>query len=129
MIKIVSTREFIIARSTSFFWWKRIYVGVRFFTLSDAQREAVLAHEEGHCNLHHSELRSLAVLLCPFLIKWVCHKTEYAADLYAAERGLAKPLIQVLNNDKRETVLHPSNRNRRKALEQYEYLRLTPVKC
>lgn len=121
-MKIVTTTEPIIARSISFLWFKRIYIGIGYWNLLKSQKEAVLAHEEAHCKFHHTELRLLTVLLCPFLVKWVCHKTEFAADRFAASRGYAKPLIQVLGFGKRDSWFYPSPDSRVKALEQYECL-------
>lgn len=128
-MKVIHTNENMIARSLSFLWWKRIYVGTKYWNLLRSQKEAVLAHEEGHCKFHHTELRLLTLLFCPVLIKPVCHKTEFAADRYAASKGLAKPLSQVLSFDREEDWLYPCNTDRRKALENYEYPRMTPVKC
>lgn len=128
-MKVIYTGENIIARSISFLWWKRIYLGTRYWKLLRSQKDAVLAHEEAHCKFHHSELRLLTLLFCPVLIKLVCHKTEFVADRYAANKGLAGPLIQVLSFDREEDWLYPCNADRRKALEDYEYTRMAPVKC
>ena len=44
-----------------------------------SQKEAVLAHEEGHCKFHHTELRLLTLLFCPLrqpAVKLSCAETE-----------------------------------------------------
>ena len=119
-MKIVRTDKPFIARSFSFLWWKRIYIGTKYTHLTSAQRTAVLAHEEGHCNLHHTEIRFLALFLLPFYLKYVCHSTELAADRYAAKRGHGRGLVSLLKRTRNpESFFHPSDETRCKILSSF----------
>jgi len=116
-MKIVKSKRSFVARSFSLLWFKRIYVGVRFNNLPADQALAVLAHEEGHCELHHTEKRILA-LLFPFMLKNMCHKHELEADNYAGVRGHAESLIRFIRRCN-QGPYHPSNNIRIKALKKF----------
>jgi len=118
-IKIVAVDDKFIARSVSFLWWKRIYTGTLFNILLECQQEAVIAHETAHCNWHHSELRVLTLLFCPFLIKRICRWTEFVADRYAAKVGLGYALITVLRLGESSSWMYPSHEDRIKAIKLY----------
>jgi Peptidase family M48 len=118
-MKIVRVDKPYIARSFSFLWLKRIYIGSMYDHLSSAQRQAVLTHEEGHCALHHTELRLLTLILFPFLLKYVCHQTELAADRYVAQRGQGRGLIALMRRTQNpESFFYPSDKTRCKILTQ-----------
>jgi Zn-dependent protease with chaperone function len=113
VIKIVKTLEPIVARSASLFWWKRIYVGLGFDDLHPSTQAAVLAHEEGHCNMHHMEQRIVALLWWP-AFKWLCYRQEFSADRYAAKFGHTAALFMFLKlNSVGEGPYHPSSAIRR----------------
>jgi hypothetical protein len=103
------------ARSFSFLWIKRIYVGKGFDKLPVHVRNAVFAHEHYHVSRHHTEARALAMcipLLWPF-IKRICHEQEFAADEFAVSCGFRKGLLQLLQADSAESLTHPSHEARR----------------
>jgi Zn-dependent protease with chaperone function len=128
MIKTSRTDADIIAYSWSFFWIKRVTVGKRFNKLTFEGRNAVFAHEQGHVELHHTEKGLLCLLLTPWRFFKVCRKQELEADLYAASRGHALGLIDLLRYEQDATWSHPSHAERRKHLKKYEQTRLVPVK-
>jgi len=109
-----------IALSASFFWFKFVVVGKPFLELPRHLRNAVMSHEQGHVDLHHLEKGWLCLLVTPWLFFRLCRKQELEADAYAAQRGHASALLELLRYDERETYSHPSNAERRKHLKQYE---------
>lgn len=126
---IVPTNEPIIARALSFGWWKRVYVGKLFERLPPHIRQAVLAHEAAHCDLHHTEKRILALIFAPFLLKRICRKQELDADKLAAKKGHAPALMELLSIDVDVGPYHPTHKERISALKQYEQTnRLAPVR-
>ena len=127
-MKIISTNEPIHARSMSFLAWKRIYIGARFSSLTLDEQVAALAHEEGHCELHHTEVRIFSLLFLPFLFISICKKQELAADRYAAKKGHANTLIKMFDSFSEGGWLHPSDAERRHHLMKQEHLRNAPVK-
>lgn len=106
------------ARSFSFLWIKRIYIGRGFDKLPVHVRNAVFAHERYHVDHHHTEIRMLAALaVLPLLwIKRICHAQEFAADRWVAEVGFRKGLLQLLAADSPESLTHPSHEARRAQL-------------
>lgn len=120
MITSRLSNEDIIARSWSFFWTKRIIVGRRFDSLPFHVRNAVWYHETGHIEMHHVEKGLLCLLLTPWRFFKLCRQQELDADQYAAERGHARGLIELLRFEKDQTFSHPSNSERRQHLKQYE---------
>ena len=120
MITYRRSDEDIIARSWSFFWTGRVILGRRFFGLPSHVRNAVLFHEDGHVALHHVEKGLLCLLLTPWRFFKLCRQQELDADRYAAERGHARGLAELLRFEKRRTFSHPSNAERRQHLKQYE---------
>jgi Zn-dependent protease with chaperone function len=129
MITLVKTKHPGYARSISFFWWKWILLGTDFASLPPDEQLATLAHEEGHCELHHTEYRLLFLLVPIFWIMFFefCKEHEFEADEYSAARGNKQALLKLLANDWDGGLMHPSNATRRARLEQYEYLRTAPV--
>jgi hypothetical protein len=125
-MKIVRTKESIVARSASFFWWKRVYVGAWFWLLAPETRAAVLAHESYHCHQHHTEWRILA-LLFPFIIPRLCRRQELEADAFAASFGHGPALYEFLKPGIGGGLFHPSNDVRRDALLHNEFFRMAPV--
>ena len=125
MIKIVRTSEPIIARSASLFWWKRIYFGSKFGRLTIDEKEAVIAHELGHCHGHHMEQRIL-MLLFPWGFKWLCHRQEFQADRYAADYGHGVVLAKLISRVDSIGRLHPPVAQRLASLERHT-LRANPA--
>ena len=120
---VVTTREPIIARSVSFFWYRRVYIGTKFARLPKGQQTAVILHERGHIEKHHTEARLLSVLF-PFkpFIRWLCHRQEYAADRYVLEHGFGRELVDFLvANGARESFTHPSDYARACRLQKMLY--------
>ena len=125
-MKIVNCKKWFVARSFSFLWFKRTYVGAKFHKLPADQAMAVLAHEEGHCELHHTE-RRLAALLFPFMLQKMCHRHEMEADKYAAMRGHADGLIRFIRRCN-QGPYHPNNEARIEALKKFVVPSLDPRK-
>lgn len=123
MIKVFQTDEQIVARAWSFFWIKRVVIGSLFWKLPFHIRNAVMAHEEGHAEMHHTEWRVVCLLFAPWMIFDVCKQHELDADLFAASRGHGAALIEFLKFDKDCGLFHPSHAERRQHLERYEYPR------
>jgi len=117
-LQIVKSRGHFIARSFSFFWYKRIYVGTEFKKLPRDEKAAVLAHEEGHCENHHTEKRMLA-LLFPFQLMKMCHQQELEADTHAGRLGHATALIEVIRRGGDAGSYYPPIDARVKNLKQY----------
>ena len=115
--------EPIIARAFSFFWFKRIYLGVRFKRLSPKQQIAAVLHEMGHCELHHSEIRIVSLFLIAWWNPWwflrICRNQELAADKYVVTHGYAHYLLDLLSGYDLGGWIHPSNRERRSAILSY----------
>ena len=126
MIKFIYKKNDSIARSFSFGPIKRVFIGDRFFKLTEGQMNAVLYHEIAHCEKHHTEWRILFLFL-PFMFKWICEKQELAADRFVAECGFAKPLIELLASDYDGGSFHPSNAMRRAYLKIHDQTRVVPV--
>ena len=126
--KVVQTGEPITARSVSCFWHKRIYVGLKFTDLPPRVKMAVLAHEFAHCEGHHTEWRALA-LLCPFLIKWLCHWQEYRADAYAARCDFGPELLWFLRDESKGSTTHPQNYLRRQKLVHNKFFAQPPLRA
>lgn len=112
MIPIVRTKSQRIAWSASFFWFKRVYVGLPFHDLPMLVRTAILHHERAHCDGHHTEQRILALLFPPML-RWLCHRQEYAADCAAVSAGYGKEMSWLLRHSTDSGILYPSNAQRR----------------
>ena len=120
MLKFVSTDAEYIARSASFFWWKRVYTGKPFVGLTDDQKRAVLAHETYHVMAHHTEMRIVA-LFCPFVIPWLCKKQEFDADECAAWAGYRAELIEMLEKSViNDGPYHPTNFERIQRLKNFD---------
>lgn len=129
MIKVVCTNEPMYARSMSFFTWKRVYIGTSFATLSLDEQVAALSHEEGHCELHHTEVRILFLALLPWFFIPLCKYQELAADRYAASKGHSDILIRMFERWKSKGGwLHPSDHARKHNLKKHDLSRLAPVK-
>ena len=101
-----------MARSFSFGWFKRVYVGSKFHAYSPRLKTAILLHEFAHCHGHHTEWRILLFMLAPWLARW----QEYRADAYVARAGYGPELYCVLINDSPGGLFHPSNWQRRQKL-------------
>ena len=93
--------------------FKRIYVGHRWYTLTDSQRWAVLLHEAAHCRLFHSEKRwawrclIFLSIFRPSKLQDLCVAQEFEADRFAAQQGYGLALIEVLIE--LDLVTTPSN--------------------
>lgn len=129
MMKLVLVSDNSIARAVSFGPFSRVLIGTRFERLSDKQQAAVLAHEEGHIAMRHTEGRLLFAIFPAFwfLFPTLCRQQEFQADRYAAERGHAKALLQLLENDYDGGWLQPSHAERREAIKRHDQLRLVRV--
>jgi Zn-dependent protease with chaperone function len=121
MTKLVYVNSDVPARSFSFMWFKRIYLTSAFFTLKPDEATAVLLHEQGHCRGHHTEWRMLCLLLCPFLLRRLCHWQEYQADAYAQRAGYGIALSRLLSYDDKPWPFHPPNSLRRQKLIHNEF--------
>lgn len=110
-MKVVRTSEPIIARSASFLWWKRIYIGEKFDRLSTDEKYSVIAHELAHCEGHHTEIRMLFMFI-PFLFSWICRQQEYSADKYAKDRGYGASLARVISRNANNGPYYPSTESR-----------------
>ena len=128
MLALVQTTRPGYASAISFGGWKQVWLGTRFKELDEAQQAAVIAHEEGHCHLHHLEARWLCLLLTPMLYLWLCKQQEFAADRYAAERGHATALCSILASEYDGGWFQPSHAERRAALKHHDQTRLVSVK-
>ena len=127
-MKIVPVPEETIARSLSFGWFKRAYVGTDFNKLSPMQQCAVLSHERGHCDGHHTEQRILCLLFAPWMFFKLCKWQEFQADKYACERGWSRHLYDLLASDFDGGLFQPSHIERRHAIKQYVHKsRFAPV--
>lgn len=87
-----------ISDSRGLFRWKVIVVGPSFFALGAREKQAVLAHEAGHCKLKHLERRILRLwlLLMPKRLLAYCHQQEYEADQFSKACGFGEAMISVL---------------------------------
>ena len=115
MVRTLRVDEPLVARSVSFFWYKRIYLGNKWDRLPTEQRDAVIAHELGHCLKHHTEWRALA-LFFPFFIPSLCRHQEFEADAYACEQGHGPALHKLLGYEAMRGPYHPTNFERRQKL-------------
>lgn len=111
-IKVALLNEPIIARSFSFLWIKRIYLGSKWLALPTTVKSAVLEHERAHCDGHHSEMRMLA-LLVPVIIPWLCRWQELRADARAVEAGFGSEMLWLLRDESSGGPFHPTNLLRR----------------
>ena len=111
-MKVIWTDENIVAQAVSIGFWKRIYIGKKFHKLTLAQQGAVMAHESYHANNHHTEIRFLYFLFCPWAMKPLCHSQEFEADKFAAECGHRDEMISCLSNSDKESYTHPSGKER-----------------
>jgi len=122
-MRLVDVDEPIIARAFSFFWFKRIYLGIRFKRLSPMQQMGAVAHEEGHCELHHSEKRMALLFLIAWWNPWwflrICRNHELAADKYAVDKGYSQHLLSLLSAYGTDGWLHPPHRERIMAIIRY----------
>lgn len=125
---IVDTDEPIYGRSVSFFWYKRIYVGTKFRDLPYRVKAAVIAHELGHCDGHHTEWRILA-LLFPFVIPWLTRWQEYRADAYACKLGYGPELAWLLRENTGGGLFHPTNYLRRQKLVHNKFFAQPPLRA
>ena len=118
-MKIKYTDENFVAASSGIFFWKRIEIGKRFYSLPDHIKKAVIAHELGHCVKFHIEIRIICFIFCFPALLWLCRKQELEADRFAAECGFAEELIEYFKNEWKGGGTHPSNSERRHQLEKY----------
>lgn len=112
-MRVIVTRRPIIARSLSFLWVQRIYIGTRYAALPYFARRAAIAHETAHLAGHHTEWRLLTALFAPFLMRWLCHRQEYRADADAAATGHLHGMLYLLHKDRPASLTHPKNMDRR----------------
>ena len=106
------------ARAVGLWPKKRIVVGAMWAKLPEPERTAVIYHEVGHCKAMHLERRvlmlvaafapalfmlparllivGLATLFLWELAAWWARKSEYEADLFAAQHGHARALVSYL---------------------------------
>lgn len=87
-----------ISDSRGLFRWKRIVVGKSFFALTSREKQAVLAHEAGHCKLKHLEKRILRLwlLVMPKRLLAYCHRQEYEADQFSKACGFGEAMVSLL---------------------------------
>ncbi|MFT4068939.1 M48 family metalloprotease [Paraburkholderia sp.] len=109
-----------VARCTP---WGTIQTGAFFARLTDAEKSAVLAHEQGHLHYRHQWYRlwwvfSLQILIRP---QWVCEqcvRQEFAADAYAVARGHGAGLRMFLRRfPQTSSLIYPDARQRLEALD------------
>ncbi|MGQ7939137.1 hypothetical protein [Paraburkholderia sp. D1E] len=109
-----------VARCTP---WGTVQTGHFFTLLNDAEKSAVLMHEQAHVRNRDALRRlwwvfSLQIL---FRTQWVfaqCRKQEYAADAYASARGHGTALRSFLRRfPQTSSPLYPSTRQRLEALD------------
>lgn len=112
MISVVRTTEPMIARSASILWWSRVYLGSKFGDLTAAEQDATVAHECGHCALHHMELRTLALIFTPWRFKKVCRNQEFKADAFASRMGHGVALAKLISRIGSDGPYHPSANER-----------------
>ncbi len=113
MIRWVKSDEDMIAYAWSFFWIKRIVTGKRFEAISPRLRAAIILHERGHANLHHTEKKLLALLITPWKLFRVIKEQEFEADAYCASRRFGNELIEFLQTlGKGGGHYHPTNAER-----------------
>ena len=113
------SNEDFIASSYGIFFWKRIKVGKRFHSLPFNMKKAVIAHELGHCEKFHIELRILCFIFFFPALLWLCRRQELEADAFAAKLGYAPELRELLKDEWDGKGSHPSHRTRRQHLEKY----------
>jgi Zn-dependent protease with chaperone function len=87
-----------ISDSRGLWRWKEIVVGPSYFALTAREKQAVLAHEAGHCKLLHLEKRILRLwlLVMPKRLLAYCHQQEYQADQFAKACGYGAAMISLL---------------------------------
>jgi hypothetical protein len=123
-MKMIQTTEPIVARSFSFFWFKRVYTGARFESLPYRTKVAILLHEFAHCNSHHTEWR---VLLWPLAL-WLPKRQELWADAFVASQGYAQELHDFLIGEHDGGLFHPSNWQRRQNLMDNKFFASPPLR-
>lgn len=99
-----------LAKARGIWPFRRIYIGQRWYMLTDRQQMAVLMHEAGHCKMFHLEKRVAMRWLSPIRSSWVlkiCMEQEFEADEFAAQQGYGLALIEILNE--LDLVTTPSN--------------------
>ena len=122
---VIVTTEPIIARSFSFGWFKRVYVGAKFHAYPPRIKAAILLHEFAHCNGHHTEWRMLLWPIGLWLAKW----QEYRADAYVARCGYGPELYCLLHRDTPGGAFHPSNCQRRQKLVHNKFFARPPLRA
>lgn len=122
---VIVTTEPIIARSFSFGWFKRVYVGANFHAYPTRIKIAILLHEFAHCNGHHTEWRMLLWPIGVWLAKW----QEYRADAYVARCGYGPELYCLLHRDTPGGAFHPSNCQRRQKLVHNKFFARPPLRA
>lgn len=125
-IKIKRSNMFPLCWAFSFLWVKRIYIGPRFDAFPEDVKAALLAHEEGHVVNHHSEIRLLCMIFCPWWMDRLARWQEMQADLYAASKGHADGLYKFLNRSRRCGTFYPTDLQRRRNLVDNGFIRLAP---
>lgn len=105
-MKVVKTDGLFIARSVNLFVINFIETGVYFDHLDNAQKKAILAHEEGHIVHHHFWQRLWWLFTCDLFdlptsrekLMQKCREQEFEADDYADAKGYGIPLLTFLVN-------------------------------
>ena len=133
-----------IARSTGFFWGKRVVLGPLWSRLPEPERRAVVLHEIAHCLGFHRELRVVLgfIALLPILVlfpmellipifismclwefaTFIARRHELEADRFAAQRGMGAALVTFLHRAiavSTPSDFYPSNGERIKALSEW----------
>ncbi len=76
---------------------KWIAVAPAWFTLSNGERQAALAHEVGHCRALHLERRLALLLFC--WTAWAQRRArehEFEADAFAVRAGFGTDLLRLI---------------------------------
>lgn len=109
-----------LAYSFSFFKFKRIWLGNRFFNLSKRQRDAVMAHELYHVDHHHTEIRFLIMILFFPILGYICRNQELAADRHAVDKGFGYEMLNVLTIEAYEhSWLYPDWEIRKERIKSF----------
>lgn len=109
-----------VARCTP---WGTIQTGEFFARLTDAEKSAVLMHEQAHIRSHDPLRRlwwvlSLQILFRPGWVFEQCRKQEFAADAYAVARGHGAGLKMFLRRfPQTSSPIYPNARQRLEALD------------
>lgn len=98
-----------------------VLVGARFEILSRIEQEAVLAHEVGHIENHHTLKRWWWILSCQWRkLGERCKNQELEADAYAADAGFGPGLVKFLRRTKfPESAWHPAYYDRVLNIQRY----------